>query len=145
MLLIRCNATYHVTTLWEIQTVEWMSYSGSSHFSDKLSYKILFISSCRLKDMGINRFEGHKNKQRHADIFFRLMAETKLEHVKLNWTDQDWNWNWQKVGTFWVQGTRTWLSGKWQNEKQQRLGFGSRITVQDKNNYRNFVWLNKQV
>jgi hypothetical protein len=34
-----------------MQTVEWMSYSGSSHFSDKLSYKTLFISSYGLKDI----------------------------------------------------------------------------------------------
>jgi hypothetical protein len=33
-----------------------MTYSGSSHFSDKISYKILFISSYRLKDMILTRF-----------------------------------------------------------------------------------------
>jgi hypothetical protein len=33
-----------------------MSYSDSSHFSDKLSYKILFILSYRLKDMNFARY-----------------------------------------------------------------------------------------
>jgi hypothetical protein len=40
-----------------MQTVEWMSYSGSSHFSDKLSYKILFISNYGLKDINFARFK----------------------------------------------------------------------------------------
>jgi hypothetical protein len=39
-----------------MQTVEWMSYSGSSHFSDTNSYKILFISSYDLKDMDLASF-----------------------------------------------------------------------------------------
>jgi hypothetical protein len=34
-----------------------MSYSDSLHFSDKLSYKILFISSYRLKDMNLASFK----------------------------------------------------------------------------------------
>jgi hypothetical protein len=33
-----------------------MAYSNSMHFSDKLSYKILFISSYGLKDMNLPRF-----------------------------------------------------------------------------------------
>jgi hypothetical protein len=57
MILIRCNATYHVTTWWKMQTVEWMSYSGSSHFSDKLSYKILFVLSYQSKDMNLGRLD----------------------------------------------------------------------------------------
>jgi hypothetical protein len=36
-----------------MQTGKWMLYSDSSHFSDKLSYKILFIPSYRLKDMDL--------------------------------------------------------------------------------------------
>jgi hypothetical protein len=48
---------YHVMTWWEMQTVEWMSYSGSSHFSEQLSYKILFILSCGWKDMNYARFK----------------------------------------------------------------------------------------
>jgi hypothetical protein len=33
-----------------------MAYSDSSHFSDKFSYKILFIPSYGLKDMILARF-----------------------------------------------------------------------------------------
>jgi hypothetical protein len=40
-----------------MQTVEWMSYSGSSHFSDTNSYKILFISSYGLKDIDFASFK----------------------------------------------------------------------------------------
>jgi hypothetical protein len=40
-----------------------MSYSDSSHFSDKLSYKILFISSYGLKDMNFARFKHLQNFQ----------------------------------------------------------------------------------
>jgi hypothetical protein len=40
-----------------MQTVKRMSYSNSMHFSDKLSYKILFISSYGLKDMIYARFK----------------------------------------------------------------------------------------
>jgi hypothetical protein len=39
-----------------IQIGIWMAYSNSMHFSDKLSYKILFISSYGLKDMNLARF-----------------------------------------------------------------------------------------
>jgi hypothetical protein len=42
--------------LGEMQTVVWMTYSDSTHFSDKLSYKILCISSYGLKDMIYTRF-----------------------------------------------------------------------------------------
>jgi hypothetical protein len=34
-----------------------MLYSGSSHFSDKISYKILFILSYGLKDMNYARYK----------------------------------------------------------------------------------------
>jgi hypothetical protein len=40
-----------------MQIGKWMSYSDSSHFSDKLSYKILFILSYRLKDIYLARFK----------------------------------------------------------------------------------------
>jgi hypothetical protein len=36
-----------------MQTVVRMAYSNSMHFSDKLSYKILFISSYGLKDVNL--------------------------------------------------------------------------------------------
>jgi hypothetical protein len=32
-----------------MQTVAWMAYSDSTHFSDKLPYKILFYFKLRLK------------------------------------------------------------------------------------------------
>jgi hypothetical protein len=50
MLLIRCNANYHVMIWCEMQTDIWMAFSDSTHFSEQLSYKILFISSYSLKD-----------------------------------------------------------------------------------------------
>jgi hypothetical protein len=39
-----------------MQTGIWMSYSDSMHFSNKLSYKILCISSYGLKDTNYTRF-----------------------------------------------------------------------------------------
>jgi hypothetical protein len=39
-----------------MHTGKWMLYSDSSHFSDKLSYKILFILSYGLKDINFARF-----------------------------------------------------------------------------------------
>jgi hypothetical protein len=39
-----------------------MSYSEYSHFSDKISYKILFIPSYRLKDMNITSFKHFLKK-----------------------------------------------------------------------------------
>jgi hypothetical protein len=53
-----------------MQTVAWMAYSDSLHFSDKISYKILFISDYGSKDMIYARF----------CIFARifLKTETKL-------------------------------------------------------------------
>jgi hypothetical protein len=38
-----------------MQTGKWMSYSDSSHFSNKLLYKILFIPSYGLKDTDLAR------------------------------------------------------------------------------------------
>jgi hypothetical protein len=38
-----------------MQTDIWMTFSNSMHFSDKLLYKILFISSYGLKDMNFAR------------------------------------------------------------------------------------------
>jgi hypothetical protein len=39
-----------------MQTSIWMIYLDSTHFSDKFSYKILFISSYGLQDMNLARF-----------------------------------------------------------------------------------------
>jgi hypothetical protein len=47
-----------------------MAYSDSTHFSDKNSYKILFISSYRLKDINFASLT-------HLQEFFRK-TETKL-------------------------------------------------------------------
>jgi hypothetical protein len=40
-----------------MQTVTWMPYSDSTHFSDPKIHKILFILSYGLKDMFYARFE----------------------------------------------------------------------------------------
>jgi hypothetical protein len=40
-----------------MQTVAWMSYLDSTHFSEQLSYKILFIPSYGLKDMNFARYK----------------------------------------------------------------------------------------
>jgi hypothetical protein len=40
-----------------MQTEVWIAYSDSMHFSDKLSYKTLFISKYGLKDINYTRFE----------------------------------------------------------------------------------------
>jgi hypothetical protein len=39
-----------------MQTSIWITYSYSTHFSDKISYKILFISRYDLKDMNLTSF-----------------------------------------------------------------------------------------
>jgi hypothetical protein len=39
-----------------MQTVVWMAYSDSTHYSDKNSYKIPFIPSYGLKDTNLARF-----------------------------------------------------------------------------------------
>jgi hypothetical protein len=56
MLSVKWDANYHVSTWCKMQTDIWMVYSNSMHFSDKLSYKILFISSYGSKDMNLLRF-----------------------------------------------------------------------------------------
>jgi hypothetical protein len=38
-----------------MQTGIWMPYLDSTHFSDKFSYKILFISNYGLRDMNLAR------------------------------------------------------------------------------------------
>jgi hypothetical protein len=58
-----------------MQTVEWMSYSGSSHFSDKISYKILCILSYGFKDMNFARLKHFLEffwKQRRPGTFLTL-------------------------------------------------------------------------
>jgi hypothetical protein len=40
-----------------MQTVVWMAYSDSTHFSDKFSYKTLFISGYGLKNINYARFK----------------------------------------------------------------------------------------
>jgi hypothetical protein len=40
-----------------MQTVAWMAFSDSTHFSDKISYRKHFILSYGLKDMNFARFE----------------------------------------------------------------------------------------
>jgi hypothetical protein len=65
-----------------MQTGIWMLYSGSSHFSDELSYKTLLISSYGLKDIHFARFQHFltfsekKNKaEKQPDAF---LTEKKL-------------------------------------------------------------------
>jgi hypothetical protein len=74
VLLIRCNANYHVITWCEMQTGIWMTYSDSTHFFDKCSYKILFISSFRSKDMNLARithFLRFSEKQKRGNFLYR--------------------------------------------------------------------------
>jgi hypothetical protein len=52
-----------------------MLYSDSSHFSDKISYKILFISSCGLKDIKYARYK-------HLQEFFRKQNEKQQKKQK---------------------------------------------------------------
>jgi hypothetical protein len=40
-----------------MQTGVWMSYSGSSHFSEQFSYKIHYILSYQSKDMNFARLK----------------------------------------------------------------------------------------
>jgi hypothetical protein len=47
-----------------MQTDIWMTFSDSAHFSEQLSYKILFISSYGPKDMNLTSLE-------HLQEFFR--------------------------------------------------------------------------
>jgi hypothetical protein len=57
-----------------MQTSIWMSYSDSTHFSDKLSYKILFISSYGSKDMNYARFKYLQEKKTETGL-----VETALD------------------------------------------------------------------
>jgi hypothetical protein len=57
MLLIRWYANYHGATWCKMQTIIWMLYSGSTYFSDRNSYIILFISSYSLEDMNLARLK----------------------------------------------------------------------------------------
>jgi hypothetical protein len=57
MLCIRWYANYNVTTWCEMQTVIWMPYSESTHFSYKNSYRTLWISSYHSKDMSFARYK----------------------------------------------------------------------------------------
>jgi hypothetical protein len=57
-----------------MQTVVWMAYSDSSHFSDKISYKILFILGYGSKDMNLPRFK------------YLQKFSGKTEQLKLGWT-----------------------------------------------------------
>jgi hypothetical protein len=58
-----------------MQTVAWMAFSDSTHFSDKLSYKIHFISSYHLKDMIYTRFEYLQEYSKNS----KLETETGLD------------------------------------------------------------------
>jgi hypothetical protein len=53
-----------------MQTVVWMAYSDYSHFSEQLSYKILYISRYGLKDMNLCKI------QKLAEIFREKKRKT---------------------------------------------------------------------
>jgi hypothetical protein len=52
-----------------MQTSIWMTYLDSTHFSDKFSYKILFILSYHLKDINFASFA-------YLQDFFRKTEKT---------------------------------------------------------------------
>jgi hypothetical protein len=55
-----------------MQTGIWMTYSDSTHFFDKFSYKILFILNYRLKDINLASFkhlQQFSEKQRTSWVF----------------------------------------------------------------------------
>jgi hypothetical protein len=52
-----------------MQTGLWMAYSNSMHFSDQLSYKILFISSYGLKDMNLASFAHLQETENSLRLF----------------------------------------------------------------------------
>jgi hypothetical protein len=72
MLCIRWYANYHVATWCEMQTLIWMTYSVSTHFSDKLSYKICFVLSYSLKDIVLARFDNCRNFQKTVNWRLKL-------------------------------------------------------------------------
>jgi hypothetical protein len=45
----------------------WMAYSNSMHFSDKLSYKTLFISNYGLEDMNLASFKHLQQFSKKTD------------------------------------------------------------------------------
>jgi hypothetical protein len=64
VLFIMWDANYHVTIWCEMQTVAWMAYSDSTHFSNKNSFKILFILSYRYEFNKLLTFFEILQKQR---------------------------------------------------------------------------------
>jgi hypothetical protein len=65
-----------------------MSYSDYSHFSDKLSYKILFILSYGLKDMIFTRFAQNLPLFRQPKTTGTLLTEVELDRGA-----DAWGWN----------------------------------------------------
>jgi hypothetical protein len=59
-----------------MQTGKWMSYSNSSHFSDKLSYKILVVSNYGLRDMIYARFKHLQEFQTKTEDKLGLFSPT---------------------------------------------------------------------
>jgi hypothetical protein len=62
-----------------MQTGLWMAYSDSTHFSDKLTYKILFFSSYGLKDMNLARItylQEFSEKRKRKKLGLLNMART---------------------------------------------------------------------
>jgi hypothetical protein len=57
-----------------MQTDIWMVYSDSMHFSDKLSYKILFISTYGLKDINFARLHTCSNFFKKTEISLGLFS-----------------------------------------------------------------------
>jgi hypothetical protein len=61
-----------------MQTVVWMTYSDSTHFSDKLSYKIHFIPSYHLKDMNFGSFKLLQEFQKNREELRIFLTHTEL-------------------------------------------------------------------
>jgi hypothetical protein len=57
MLFNRWDTNYHVITWCEMQTVIWMLYSDSTHFSERFSYIKHFISNYSLKVINFARYK----------------------------------------------------------------------------------------
>jgi hypothetical protein len=55
-----------------------MAYSDSSHLSDKISYKILFISSYGLKDINLTRFKHLWKHLNNGSDFILLQYKTDV-------------------------------------------------------------------
>jgi hypothetical protein len=68
-----------------MQTVAWMAFSDSTHFSDKISYKILFISSYGLKDMIFTRFAQNLPLFRQPKTTGTLLTEVELDRGADAW------------------------------------------------------------